>query len=124
MTKMLIMMTSGPETPHRLGMPFFQAMAAMAIDAEEVVMVFTMDGTLLLKQGVAQSLYIKPGVDKSVHQFMQEAHDYGVKFYVCPSSLELHDLAMNDLIPECDGAMGAAAYSALGFEDDVLTLCY
>lgn len=123
-TRLLIMMTSGPDTPHRLGMPFFQAMAAVALDTEEVTMVFTMDGTLLLKKGIAKDLHVKSGVAKNVYQFMQDAHEMGVKMYVCPSSLELHELGMGDLVPECDGAMGAAAYTSLGFEDDVLTLCY
>lgn len=121
--RLLIMMTSGPDTPHRLGTPFFQAMAATTLDVE-VTIVFTMDGSLLLKKGIAEKAVVKEGSAKSVYQFMKEAKDFGVKMFVCPSSLELHDLKMEDLIPECDGAMGASSYSAMGLEDDVAVFTY
>jgi predicted peroxiredoxin len=44
--------------------------------------------------------------------------------YVCPASLSLHDLTMEDLIPEVDGAMGAARYSEVGLDDDCRVFCY
>ncbi len=121
--RILIMMTSGPETPHRLGAPFFQAMAAAALDYE-ALMVTTMDGTLLMKRGVSEGLAVKEGAGKSVLQFIRDAKAGGVKIYVCPASLELHDMTMEDLIPEVDGAMGAARYSEIGLDDDCRVFCY
>jgi predicted peroxiredoxin len=121
--KLLIMMTSGPDTPHRLGTPFFQAMAAAALDYE-VLIVTSMDATLLFKKGVAEGITIKEGVDKTVLDFIQEAKSAGVAMYVCPASLSLHDLSMEDLIPEVDGAMGAARYSEVGLDDDCRVFCY
>jgi uncharacterized protein len=123
-SKMLIMCTSGPDTPTRLETPFNQAMTAIALDAEEVTILFTMEGTRLLKKGVAQALYTKPGAHQSVYEAIQLAKECGVKLYVCPSSLELHDLALEDCIPELDGAMGAAGYAAMGMQDDVVVFCY
>lgn len=121
--RMLIMMTSGPESPHRLGTPFFQAMAACALDYEALI-VTTMDGTLLLKKGVADKLTVKEGAGKTVLDFIRDAKAGGAQIYVCPASLELHDITMDDLIPEVDGAMGAARYSEIGLDDDCRVFCY
>ncbi|MGA2872945.1 MAG: DsrE family protein [Candidatus Dormibacteria bacterium] len=121
--RLLIMMTSGPDSPHRLGTPFFQAMAAAALD-HEVLIVTTMDATLLFKKGVAERLTVKEGADKTVLDFIREAKSAGVAMYVCPASLSLHDLTMEDLIPEVDGAMGAARYSEVGLDDDCRVFCY
>ncbi|MHB8471561.1 MAG: DsrE family protein [Gammaproteobacteria bacterium] len=122
--KMLIMLTSGPDTPTRLATPFHQAMTAIALDAEEVVVVFTMEGTRLLKQGVAEQVFSKAGSGHSVLEAIQTAKECGVKFFVCPSSLELHDMKLEDCIPELDGGMGAAGYAAMGLQDDVVVFCY
>lgn len=122
-SKMLIMMTSGPDTPHRLGTPFFQAMAAAALDYEATI-VTTMDGTLLMKKGVAERLTVKEGANKTVLDFIRDAKAGGVRLYVCPASLELHDMTMADVIEEVDGAMGAARYSELGLDDDCRVFCY
>ncbi|GMR17687.1 MAG: DsrE family protein [Gammaproteobacteria bacterium] len=122
--KMLIMMTSGPDTPTRLGTPFHQAMTAMAMDAEEVTVIFAMEGTRLLKTGVADKIYLKENSENSVYQHMQNAKECGVCFYVCPSSLKLHDMTLQDCIPELDGAMGTASYVELGMRDDVVVFCY
>ena len=122
--KMLIMMTSGPDTPTRLGTPFHQAMTAVALDAEEVTMVFTMEGTRLLKPGVAAAVEARKGSGHSVYDSIQACKETGVKLYVCPSSLELHGLKLDDCIPELDGAMGAAGYATMGMQDDVVVFCY
>lgn len=121
--KMLIMMTSGPDTPTRLETPFNQAMTAVALDAEEVVVLFTMEGTRLLKKGVAEKIFTRDG-GPSVYEAIQTAKECDVKFFVCPSSLELHNLELEDCIPELDGAMGAAGYAAMGMQDDVVVFCY
>ena len=120
---LLIMMTSGPDTRHRLGTPFFQAMAATALDYECVI-VTLIDGTLLLKKGVAETLTIKDGEDKTVHDFIRQAKAAGASLYVCPASLSLHDLTMEDLIPEVDGAMGAARYTEMALSDECRVFCY
>jgi len=56
--KILIIMTSGPDTPRRCATPFFFASLGAAMDYE-VSMFFTIDGTLLLKKGVAENVYAK-----------------------------------------------------------------
>ena len=47
--KVMIIMTSGPDTPRRCATPFFFASLAAAMEYE-VTMFFTIDGTLLLKK--------------------------------------------------------------------------
>ena len=121
--RLLIMMTSGPDNPHRLGTPFFQAMAAAALDYEALI-VTTMDATMLMKKGVAEQLCVKEGAGKTVLDFIRDSKAGGVKLYVCPASLSLHDLTMEDLIPEVDGAMGAAKYTEVGLDDDTRVFCY
>lgn len=123
-SKMLIMMTSGPDTPTRLGTPFHQAMTAVALDAEEVTIVFTMEGTRLLEPGVAAKVYAREGSGHSVYDAIQACKECDVKMYVCPSSLEMHGLKLEDCIPELDGAMGAAGYATMGLQDDVVVFCY
>jgi predicted peroxiredoxin len=53
--KVVILMTSGPKTPWRCASPFYIA-ALMASNDAEVEMFFNMDGTRLLKKGVAERI--------------------------------------------------------------------
>ena len=96
MDKVLIVMTSGPDTPRRCATPFFFATLAAAMDYE-VTMFFTIDGTLLLKKGLAEQVYPKAG-GKPVSDFRQDALDAGVKILACTASMELHDLTAEDMI--------------------------
>ena len=76
--RVLIIMTSGPETPRRCATPFFFAQLAAAMDYE-VTMFFTIDGILLLKQGVAEEVFPKSG-GQPVSDFLYGALDAGVRF--------------------------------------------
>jgi predicted peroxiredoxin len=94
--KVMIIMTSGPDTPRRCATPFFFASLAIAMEYD-VTMFFTIDGTLLLKKGMAETIYPKAG-GKPVSEFINEAMESGVKFLACTASTELHDLQVSDLI--------------------------
>ena len=94
--KVMIIMTSGPDTPHRCATPFFFASLAIAME-NEVTMFFTIDGTLLLKKGMAETVFPKEG-GKPVSGFLKDAMDAGVEFLACTASMELHDLKAEDLI--------------------------
>jgi predicted peroxiredoxin len=96
MDKILIIMTSGPDTPRRCATPFFFGALAAAMEYE-VTMFFTIDGTLLLKKGMAETVYPKAG-GKPVSEFLKDAMDAGVEFLACSASTELHDLKPEDLI--------------------------
>lgn len=117
--KILIIMTSGPDTPRRCATPFFFATLATAMDYE-VTMFFTIDGTLLLKKGLADNVFPKQG-GKSAGEFMREAIESGVKMTACSASLELHDLKPEDLIPEAQIVGGASMWQMAEESKIVLT---
>ncbi len=117
--KILIIMTSGPDTPRRCATPFFFATLATAMDYE-VTMFFTIDGTLLLKKGLADTVFPKEG-GKSVGEFLREAMESGVKMTACTASLELHGLSQDDLIPEVKMVGGASMWQMAEESKTVLT---
>jgi uncharacterized protein len=117
--KVLIMMTSGPDTPRRCATPFFMATLAAAMDYD-VTMFFTIDGTLLLKKGLAKSIYPKEG-GKSVEEFLIEAVEAGVKLTVCSASMELHDLVTEDLIEGVKMVGGASLWQIAEVSKTVLS---
>jgi len=117
--KVLIVMTSGPDTPRRCATPFFFATLAVAMDYD-VTMFFTIDGTLLLKKGVAETIYPKAG-GKPVSDFLKEAMEAGVKFTACTASTELHDLKPEDLI---DGVQMVGGASMWQMAEDSKTLTF
>ncbi|HVP21589.1 MAG TPA: DsrE family protein [Anaerolineaceae bacterium] len=106
--KVMILMTSGPDTPRRCATPFFFASLAAAMDYD-VTMFFTIDGTLLLKKGLAETVYPKAG-GKPVSAFLEEAMESGVKFLACTASTELHDLQPSDLIDGVKMVGGASMW--------------
>ncbi len=118
MEKILIIMTSGPDSPRRCATPFFFATLGAAMEYE-VTMFFTIDGTLLLKKGMAETIYPKAG-GAPVSDFLKDAKEAGVEFLACSASTELHDLKPEDLI---DGVkmVGGAKMWQLAEDRKVLT---
>ena len=106
--KVMIVMTSGPDTPRRCATPFFFASLGAAMEYE-VTMFFTIDGTLLLKKGLADTIFPKEG-GKPVSAFIQDALDAGVNFLACSASTELHDLQPSDLIDGVKMVGGASMW--------------
>ena len=115
----LIIMTSGPETPRRCATPFFFAHLAAAMEYE-VTMFFTIDGILLLKKGVAEEVYPKAG-GRAVAGFRQDALDSGVRFVACTAATELHDLEVDDLIDGVEMVGGATMWQLAEDSATVLT---
>ena len=116
--KVTIFMTSGPDTPQRCATPFYMANVAVAMN-NEAEMVFQIDGTLLMKKGLAEKLIAKEG-GKKIIDFIREAKDAGVTMRVCSASLQLHDMTEDDLIEECDGVIGAAYMTDAGMDSDLV----
>ncbi len=117
--KVLIIMTSGPDTPRRCATPFFFAHLAAAMDYE-VRMFFTIDGILLLKKGVADTIYPKAG-GKPAGDFLRDALEAGVKFTACTAATELHDLQPSDLIDGVTMVGGASMWQMAEESKIVLT---
>jgi uncharacterized protein len=105
---LLVLVNTDPRNVEELGAPFYYAAVAAAMDYEVDVLCTATSGKLMLK-GVAEKLCVKPGDPKTVYDWIKEAHDQGARFWACPANLELFDKSESDLIPECQGLMGAAA---------------
>ena len=117
---MIVMVNTDPSDPTELGAPFFQAAVAAAMDYE-VEVILTGRAGELAKKGVAEKLYVREGVGKSVYDFIKDAHEAGVRFKVCTPTL---DLWGNDLIPEIDETIGGAYVIEQAMDDRVVTFTY
>jgi predicted peroxiredoxin len=120
----IIMVNTDPRNGEELGAPIFQASVAAALDYE-VEVVCTATAGKLMKKGVAEELYVKPGSPKSVYDFIKDAHEAGVKFFCCSPNLDLFNMTKEDLIPECEGIVGGAKIIEEVMEnDDARVLTY
>ncbi len=117
-SSVLYVMTHGTESPERCATPFFLAASAAAMDAD-VSIYFTMNGPQLLKKGVAEQVGPKGERGEKLRYFIDQALDCGVKLLVCQPSLDLNDLALDELI---DGVqmIGGAAFNDLALSADAV----
>ncbi len=120
---LIVMANTDPRNGEELGAPFFQASVAAAMDYEVEVICTATSGSLLRK-GVAEKLFVKPGSPKSVYEFIKEAHEAGVTFKCCSPNLDLFDMTRDDLIPECSGIVGGAYLIEEVMESDCKVLTY
>jgi predicted peroxiredoxin len=120
----IILANTDPRNGEELGSPIFQASVAAAM-SYNVEVICTGTAAKLLKTGVAANLRVKPTDSKSVHDLIKEAHAAGVKFFCCAPSLDLFDMHNEgDLIPECNGVVGAAHIVEEIMSDDNKVLTY
>ena len=119
----IIMANTDPRNGEELGAPIFQATVAAAMDYE-VEVICTATSGRLMRKGVAEKLFVKEGSPKSVYDFIKDAHQAGVKFYSCSPNLELFDMTIDDLIPECEGVVGGAHLIEQIMEEDCKVLPY
>ena len=119
----IIMANTDPRNGEELGAPIFQATVAAAMDYE-VEVICTATSGRLMKEGVAEKLFVKEGSPKSVYDFIKDAHEAGVKFYSCSPNLELFDMTTDDLIPECEGIVGGAHLVEQVMEENCKVLTY
>ena len=119
----IIMVNTDPRNGEELGAPFFQASVAAAMEYE-VEVVCTATAGRLMKRGVAENLVVKRGSPKTVYDFIKDAHEAGVKFFVCTPTLELWDVDKDGLIPEISDVVGGAYVIEQAMDDDVVTFTY
>lgn len=117
-----ILANTDPRNCEEVGAPIVQATVAASM-SYNVEVICTGAATKLLKSGVAQSLCLKHGETRSLHDFIKEAHAAGVKFFCCSPGLDLVGMHKEDLIPECSGVVGAAHFieEIMSGESKVLT---
>ncbi|HUW98964.1 MAG TPA: DsrE family protein [Acidiferrobacter sp.] len=118
----LIVMTSGPSTPHRCATPFFLGALLASMDAD-VRIFFTMEGVNLVKRGVAENLVAMEG-GKRVIDFMRDAKAAGVKLHLCLPALPGYKMDQKtDIIDEVDECSSGGALADLVLSCDKV-LCF
>ena len=113
----IVMANTDLRNGEELGAPLVQASVAAAMEYE-VEVICTATSGRLMKKGVAEKLFVKPGSTKSVYDFIKDAHEAGAKFYCCSPNLDLFDMTKEDLIPECEGIVGGAYVIGEVMEND------
>lgn len=96
----VIVMTSGPSTPHRCATPFYMAAILASMDAE-VKIFFTMEGVRLCQKGVPENLTAMAG-GKRIIEFMRDAKAAGAKLYLCRPALPGYEMEVVNVIDEVD----------------------
>lgn len=112
----VIVMTSGPSTPHRCATPFYIGSILASMDAD-VRIFFTMEGVMLAKKGVAENLAaMKDG--KTILEFIRDAKAAGVKLHLCKPAMPGYELDVSDIIAEIDEVSNAGALADLILSSD------
>lgn len=119
-TNFVIVMTSGPNTPERCATPFYMATLAAGQDFDVTVYCTGM-GTLLLKKGVAETLFPMGPGGQSVASFMQMAQQAGVRFGACAPSMEMHGMSADDLIPGSELVSAAMGFEVVAESDKLIS---
>lgn len=107
----VIVMTSGPSTPHRCATPFYIGSILASMDAD-VHIFFTMEGVKLVDKGVADNLRAMEG-GKTILEFMRDAKAAGVKLHLCKPAMPGYDMTAANVIEEVDEISNASALADL-----------
>ena len=107
----VIVMSSGPSTPHRCATPFYISAILASMDAE-VSIFLTMEGVKLGQTGVAENLTAMQG-GKTIIEFMRDAKSAGVRLYLCKPAMPGYQLSESDIIEEVDEIANAGKMADL-----------
>lgn len=116
--KVLYVQTHGVDDPGRSATPFFLAASAAAMDCD-VAIYFTMYGPQLLQADIVDKLGPKGDSGQPLSYFINQATELGVRLLVCQPSLDLNDLAIEDLIDDVE-MIGGAAFNDLAIDADAV----
>lgn len=116
--RVLYVQTHGVTDPGRSATPFFLAASAAAMDCE-VAIYFTMYGPTLLRRDVVDKLGPKGDRGQPLRYFIEQATGLGVRLLVCQPSLDLNDLAIEELIEGVE-MIGGAAFNDLAIRADAV----
>lgn len=107
----ILVWAAEPGTPQLCATPFHFAATAAAMDAE-VEMYFTARSVQLLAKGVAETVYPggRPGSEPTLAHFVQQAAQFGTRFFACPTAMLAHGVDAAALRAEVSGQAGVAAF--------------
>lgn len=112
----VIVMTSGPSTPHRCATPFYMGAILASMDAQ-VTIFLTMEGVRLAQKGIAERLTALEG-GKTIVEFMRDAKRAGVRIHLCRPALPGYEIGAGDVIAEIDEVSNASALADMILECD------
>ncbi len=107
----VIVMSSGPSTPHRCATPFYISAILASMDAE-VSVFLTMEGVKLGQNGIAENLAAMEG-GKTIIEFIRDAKSAGVRLYLCKPAMPGYKLSDTDIIDEVDEIANAGKMADL-----------
>jgi hypothetical protein len=116
--QVLMVVSTGTESPERCTAPFFFAQTASRKGAR-VSMCFILKGAELLKAGVGDTLYAREN-GRPVSDFIHLALKTGVEFYVCDAALQACDMTSDDLIDEVENLVGPSFLIEKGLAADLV----
>ena len=116
--KILVVATFGANNPERCPAPFMFAGEAIKAGGEAGIC-FVLQAPQILKQGVAEDLHAKDG-GRTIREFINEALELGVKFYVCDAALQLCNMVPEDLIDEIEDLVGPSFLIKQGLKSDLV----
>lgn len=117
---LIIMSNADPLKPDSCYAPLFQATVAAAL-SHDVEIVFTGTSGQLAIAGKAEEVEINLESHRTIYDIIKEAHNAGVSFKACNTSLKM---AGEDLIPELQEKVGAAYVIGEAMDENTLTFTY
>lgn len=117
---LIVMVNSDPRNPAEVSAPIFQATVAAAMEYEVEIVLSGRSAELAVK-GVAEQVDTPGDSGKTLYHLIQQAHEAGVRFKVCATTLgEWGD----ELIPEIEETVGGAYIISETMDDRTVTLTY
>jgi predicted peroxiredoxin len=112
--KLLYVLFTGVNSPHRVYQPFLLSIAAKAMDLDATIY-FRSAGVVVVKKGEAEKLQVEPY--PVLKELMNQAIAAGVKFMACEQSARGFGVGQGDLLPEVE-LVGAATLNLQVLEAD------
>ncbi len=117
---LIIMSNADPMKPDSCYAPMFQATVAAALSID-VEVVLTGVSVQLAINGKAEQVEVNLDTHRTMYDLIKEAHQAGVSFKACNTSLKM---AGEDLIEEVEERVGAAYVVDEAMDDNTVTFTY
>lgn len=117
---LIIMSNADPAKPDSCYAPLFQATIAAAL-SHEVEVVFTGISVKLAVADNAEKSEVNLETHRTVYDIIKEAHQAGVSFKACNTSLKM---AAEEMINEVEERVGAAYVIGEAMDENTITFTY
>ena len=117
---LIIMSNSDPAKPEGCYAPLFQATIAAALSHDVEVILTGISGQLAIGDN-AEKAEVNLESHRTIHDIIKEAHQAGVTFKACNTSLEM---AGEEMIEEVEERVGAAYVIDEAMDDNTVTFTY